>query len=147
MDASLRRNHSAVSALLLAVPFIALLIFAGSKMGDEAGHAASHLAVAVPALLLLSFSSKWRGRAAGGLGSLAHKVVVTGLVLVGGGQVLEAIGAFGFEGYARQYDWLATLHDTAMFSGPPGILLVLIGALLTTVWRMNQRAEGPARSS
>ncbi len=145
MDASFGRNHPALTALAVAVPLIAVLLLVGSRLGDEPGHAASHLAVGLPAVLLLFSASRWRERASGWAGSVGRKLLLLGLALIGGGQVLEAVAAFGYEGYVRQYEWLARLHDFSMFAGPPGLLLVIIGGILTVVARMNQRAEGSGR--
>lgn len=145
MGTSFVREHPAVTALLRALPLVAVLIVVGATIQDEAGHAASHLAIGLPALLLLFSSSRWREPVSGRLGSAARKLLLIGLGLLGIGQSLEAVGALGFEGYARQYEWLATLHDIAMFSGPPGLLLVLVGGILTAVVRMNERSEGSGR--
>ena len=145
MDASFGRNHPALTALLVAVPLIALVVFVGSRTGDEAGHATSHLAVGLPALLLLFSLPRWRERAPGWPGAVGRRLLVIGLALIGGGQVLEAVAAFGFEGYARQHEWLAKLHDLSMFAAPPGLLLLIIGGVFTVVARMNQRAEGSGR--
>lgn len=145
MDTSFVRDRPAVGALLWAIPVVGVLIVVGSRIQDEAGHAASHLAIGIPALLLLFSSSRWREPVPGRLSSGARKLLLIALGLLGLGQSLEAVGAFGFEGYARQYEWLATLHDVAMFSGPPGLLLVLIGGILTAVARMKERAEGAWR--
>lgn len=145
MDTSSAPKHPAVAALLWALPMVAVLIVVGSRIQDEAGHAASHLAIGLPALLLLFSSRRWREPVPGRLGSTGRRLVLVGLGLLAVGQSLEAVGAFGFEGYARQYEWLATLHDLAMFSAPPGLLLLLIGGILTGVTRMNERAEGSGR--
>lgn len=145
MDTSFVREHPVVAALAWAIPLVAVLIVVGSRIQDEVGHAASHLAVGLPALLLLFSSSRWRERVPGRLGSAARKLVLIGLGLLGVGQSLEALGAAGFEGYARQYEWLAKLHDLAMFSGPPGLVLLLVGSILTAVVRLNQRAETAGR--
>lgn len=145
MDTSFVRNHPAVAALLWAIPLVALLIVVGARIQDEAGHAASHLALGVPAFFLLLSSRRWRDSSPGRLGSTGRKLLLIGLGLLGVGQLFEALGAFGFEGYARQYEWLATVHDFAMFSGPPGFLLLLIGGVLTALSRMNERAEGSGR--
>jgi hypothetical protein len=141
MDASIARKHPAVAALLWALPLVAVLLALGWRIQDEVGHAASHLVVGLPALLLLFSSPRWRQPAPGRSGSVARKLAVIGLGLLAGGQLLEAIGAFGFEGYARQYDWLATLHDISMVLGPPGLLLLLLGGILTAVVRMKQRGD------
>ncbi len=145
MDASIARKHPAVAALLWALPLVAVLLALGWRIQDEAGHAASHLVVGLPALLLLFSSPRWRQPAPGRGGSVARKLAVTGLGLLAGGQLLEAIGAFGFEGYVRQYQWLATLHDISMVLGPPGLLLLLLGGILTAVLRMKQRAVARGR--
>lgn len=142
METPFIRKHPAVAALLWALPVVAVLVAVGSRIQDEAGHAASHLVVGLPALLLLFSSSRWREPAPGRSGSVARKLVVIGLGVLGGGQLLEAIGAVGFEGYARQYGWLATLHDISMVLGPLGLLFLLLGGILTAVVRMKQRGDG-----
>lgn len=145
MDASFARRHPALAALLVAVPLVAFLVLVGSRMDDEVGHAASHLAVGLPALLLLGSSRRWQERAPRPLGWAARKLVVVGLAVLGASQAFEALGAFGFEGYARQYDALVTVHDISMFGGPVGLLLLVIGGTLTAIARMNERAEGSGR--
>ena len=145
MDTSFVRNHPAVTALLWAIPVVAILLLVGSRIHDEGGHAASHFAIGLPALASLFSSRRWREPVPGRLGSAARRLLLVGLALLGAGQTFEAIGAFGFDGYARQYEWAATVHDLAMFSGPPGLLLLLIGGLLTAVTRMNERTERSGR--
>lgn len=139
------REHPVLAALLLAIPIVGVVFLVGSRLEDEAGHAASHLAVAVPPLLLLFSSRRWRSNDAEGPGSVARKVLVTGLAVLGFGQVFEAIGGLGFEGYERQYEWLATLHDVSMLSMPAGVLLLLIGGTLMATWRMKQSSAGSGR--
>ena len=145
MDTSFVRNHPAVAALLWAIPVVAVLLMVGTRIHDEGGHAASHFAIGLPALALLFSSRRWREPVPARLGSAARKLLLVGLGLLGAGQTFEAVGAFGFEGYARQYEWAATLHDLAMFSGPPGLLLVMLGGVLTAFTRMNERSERSGR--
>lgn len=145
MDTSFSRSHPALSALIVAVPLIALLVLVGARMDDEAGHAASHLAVGLPALLLLFSSPGWRKPPPGWVGTVGRRLVLIAFAVFGTAQVLEALGAVGFEGYARQYEWLARLHDLSMMAGPPALLLLVIGGVLTAVARMNERAEGSGR--
>lgn len=51
---------------------------------------------------------------------------------MGLGQALESAGAFGFSGN-RQISRLATLHDVALNVGVAGLLLTMLGAVLTAI--------------
>ena len=98
---------------------------------DETAHAAQHLAVAVPVVLVVVAARRvWPrprdDRAAKG----ARMVLLSGLGVFGVGQLVEAAGAFGFEGDKR-VNWLAAVHDFAVALSQVGIIVTVMGALVS----------------
>ena len=80
-------------ALFAAAMVIAINVFAAS----EAGHAYPHLAGGTIAVLLAVAAMRlWRPRGSR-MANAARGVLVGGLLLFGGGQLLESLGALGWE--------------------------------------------------
>lgn len=112
----------------------------------NSAHAASHLAVAVPALVLLATALRaWpppEVRAEG----LSRGVFLLGLGIAGGGMSLEAIGAYGYdEDGGRRIELLTSLHNSAVAIGGIGLLLVVLGGILTAGLHLAGR-RGRVRS-
>jgi hypothetical protein len=95
-------------------------------------HAVFHLSVAILGLLLIVAAlRKLPPNPAGWIGRGPRVLVLAGLVVLYGGQIVEAIGAFGYRGNVR-VSALATIHDVAAVVSPAGMLIVILGAVLTT---------------
>ncbi|MFP5370785.1 MAG: hypothetical protein ACLGI3_08560 [Actinomycetes bacterium] len=116
-------------AFVLAV-VLGYLVSVLPLRGNDA-HAASHLAVAVPAGLLLALARRTWPPPAVRAEVLSRGVFLLGLGLVGGGMVLEAIGAYGYEeDGGRRIEELTTLHSVAVPFGGMGLLLTVLGGIL-----------------
>ena len=80
----------------------------------------------------------WRPRGSR-MANAARGVLVGGLLLFGGGQLLESLGALGWETlgsapreyYLVKYPTLATLHDSIMIVMFIAMPIVALGVLLT----------------
>ena len=118
-----------IGAVLAAIAAVAV----GTMLpvSEEARHAVSHLAPGASALLLALAAAHMRPRPKPQpAGRLARTVLAAGLGTFGVGQVVEALGAFGYSGYER-VNALAALHDGGAFVSVLGLLTVLAGTALS----------------
>lgn len=133
-----------IGAVVAAVAAVAV----GTRLpfSEEGRHAVTHLGPGVPALLLgVAVQRTWsRPRPERGT-RIARIALVAGLVTFGVGQVIEAVGAFGYSGYERT-NALATLHDGGVFVGLVGLLALLAGVALSAFTavasRLGRRPSG-----
>lgn len=96
----------------------------------SSAHAVGHSALGVPVLLLLVVAIKtWPVPAGGRRAWIARSLLLAGLSVFGGGLLIEAIGAFGYNDADQQVNGLAVLHDIGVFLGPLGIVLSIAGAI------------------
>lgn len=97
-------------------------------------HSDVHLIIAVGLAVLIITS--WRAKATAStnwIPSWSARLIVAGLCILAGGQLLEALGAYGwaeFDGYQVVNLRLALLHSIGIRLFPVGLLTVLAGALL-----------------
>lgn len=109
------------------------LLLSRLGLGDPWDHAPGHAVMAVAAVLLLVLVNwRWPRPLAHPASRMARLVLMVGLGTLGLGQALESAGAFGFSGN-RQISRLATLHDFGLNVGVVGLLLTMLGAVLTAI--------------
>ena len=156
---SLRRNALFWTAVALALFAIAMVTVVNVFAPSEAGHAYPHVAGGIPAVLLAVVTIRlWtprRSRVAGA----ARAALVAGLLLFGSGQLLESIGALGWEtvkwapwkSYLVKHPALATLHSSiavrVSIIAIPIFALGVVLTLLSVSTRLpvgHRRAEGTA---
>jgi hypothetical protein len=100
-------------------------------LSSEAEHASGHAVLAMPLLSLIGFALwRWPAPRPRPGAVRARGVIVGGLGIVCAGQLLEAIGAWAFDGDARVRPTLAILHDLGIVVGPLGLLVVGCGITL-----------------
>ena len=132
----LRATVTTVGVLLLG--FALSFIAARLPLGSEGEHFAGHFSVGVTVLLLLLVVLwAWPRPSSDQMRSMARRVLGAGLALVGIGQLVEGVGAFGFRGN-DQVNFLATVHDLAMV-GLVGVPIALVGALLWVMLALAAR--------
>ena len=114
-------------AVILAAVLVALWL--ALPLSGRSEHAVSHLALGVPVALLVVLAVKtWPAPVSGLPASLARKLLLVGLAFLGGGQLIEAIGAFGYDDYDVR-NGLAVFHEMGVLIGPLGIVLTMAGAI------------------
>ena len=117
--------------LTILLSIILHLMLGALSLSGNVGHATDHLTIAVPALVLAWSIAFWcpqrKDTRAARWGRMA---AVTGLVMSGVALVLEAIGAFGYDGDDSRIGALTTLHNTVWLIDFPGNLALLVGFLL-----------------
>ncbi|HVM34629.1 MAG TPA: hypothetical protein VM784_04735 [Actinomycetota bacterium] len=123
---------SVIAAILLFGAVVVLSI--PIRDDDVLGHAASHLAVGLPLLLLLVARLRWPAPAS----PLGRRLLVGGMSIFAAGQILEAIGAFGYDGYDR-VNPLASLHDVGL-AATVAIPVLLCGLALLLVAHLRRPA-------
>ena len=125
------RRHPIASSVAAAVLLGAALagVIGIVRPAGEAQHAAGHLAIGIPLILLAVAAVTLWAPPTAGLGRVARIVLVTGLSVFALGQILESIGAFGYDGYARTNTSLALLHDIGL-AGMIGMPIFTIGVIL-----------------
>lgn len=114
-------------ALVLTLPAVTL------PLRQDVDHAAGHVALGLPALFLLVLARHAWPEPTSRASRIARFTLLTGLGVTGLALLLEAIGAFGYGGPAG-YDavnGLATVHDIAVPFSPLGIVLAMVGAILS----------------
>ena len=135
VQSSARRRYNALVSSSAVLGVAGVLAFGLSRMNldDPWAHPSIHLlaAAAASALLVLALRfwtppfSRWIAR-------VARFVLVGGFAILALGQGLEAVGAFGYDGN-RAISSLAVLHGIAVYVGAAGLLLTMLGALLSVV--------------
>jgi hypothetical protein len=110
-----------VASGLLAVAGLALGVAAGNLAGpSSAGHAVYHASQLLATALLGGIIGWRRGH---GRGSL---LAVIGLLLFAGSQLVEGVGALGFDEDGGRTG-LAVLHDIGIGLTPPAMLAAIAG--------------------
>ena len=120
-----------------------------SLPGPRTQHWAGHLSFAVGMTVLLGTAWRarpaWPGRRAGVISWLP----AIGLAVLLAGQLIEAMGAFGwaeFDGYLVVDDRLAQLHQIGILLFPPGLLLLVAGLGLGAARHFWNGKPGPGQA-
>lgn len=136
-----RRPYRSTAAVVAATVALAFLL---SRLGlpDPWNHAVFHALVGGAALALFALSVwRWPRPLPHRAARQARIVLIVGLAVLGLGQGLEGAGAFGFRGDAESIPRLAQLHDIGLIIGTVGLLLAMLGGLLTVVVRVAARYD------
>lgn len=128
------------SALIALAAVVMLTIVANAfALEDPWAHLSSHLAGAVPVLALVVVAWRaWPPPVADRYGRPTRAIVVVGLLVGGLAQLLEGLGAFGFDGNDR-IGWLAGLHDVGLGVGVLGLLILMFGIGLAVLVGLARR--------
>ncbi|MGI8707603.1 MAG: hypothetical protein ACR2LG_05325 [Actinomycetota bacterium] len=126
------RRHPIASSVAAAVLLAAALagVISLVRPAGEAEHAAGHLAIGIPLILVAVAAVTLWAPPTAGLGRVGRIVLVAGLSVFALGQILESVGAFGYDGYARTNPSLALLHDIGLV-GMIGMPVLTIGVILS----------------
>lgn len=90
-----RPTVTTVGVLLLG--FVLSFVAARLPLGSQGEHFAGHFSVGVTvSLFLLAVLWGWPRPSADQMRSMARRLLIAGLALFGIGQLLEAVGAFGY---------------------------------------------------
>ncbi len=135
------RQYVLLIGVVLTIVAILALSAGASQIGSEnPRHAARHMAVALPLLVLcISIARFFPTPKPTRIGGTGRRAVIWGLGLTSASLVMEAIGAFGYEGDSSRIGALTKMHNTAVILDLPGSLLLLLGLLLGLVSMMNPR--------
>jgi len=129
----LRRHPIAASLALTFLLAVALVLLSLALPLDVKGeHAALHLAIAVPVLILLALAlTVWPPFPSGRATRVGRALFLFGLAVYGGGLVIEAVGAFGYEASGENTtNDLVVAHDVGLVVVPTGLVLALLGAII-----------------
>jgi hypothetical protein len=124
---------------LILVP--AVLFFAAGLFGDAgaADHARMHaMMAAVAALVAFGIAARWP---AAGLAAIAP---ATGFTMFAVAQVIESVGALGYDTIRDTRSDLAVAHDIGMGSTLIGMLGIVVG-VAAGLALASGRLRGPAR--
>jgi hypothetical protein len=102
-------------------------------MSGNADHAGFHVALGVPLLVLLGLAlTTWPSPGAHRAPRIVRIVLLVGIAVFAAGQLLEALGAFGYEddGLGTAND-LVLFHDLGVALGPAGFVLMLAGVIMS----------------
>ncbi len=130
MAASALNRHPIAVTVAGALVFAVVVAQVGLAltMPDEWQHVLSHTGPGIAALFLVAASRRmWPPPAASRPSRVSRTVLVIGLALFGVGQIVEAVGAFGYSGNTRVSN-LALVHDVGVVLSPVGLLVTLAGA-------------------
>ena len=155
---SIRRNSLFWTAVGLALFAFAMVIAVNVFAPTEAGHAYPHVASGIPVILLAVVTMRLWTPSRSRLASAARAALVAGLLLLGGGLLLESVGALGWEtakwtpwveSQLVRYPALTTLHNSigvgVAIIAIPIIILGVALTLLSFGTRLlvrHRRAEG-----
>ena len=146
-DPAKRPSGQGVAVLTIAwlcLAVVALTLAFSVAEGEARSHATSHVFRGFAAIALyLAVGLLWRP-IEGTRGSLGRAAVLVLLVMGAFGQVVEAIGATGYDRFdaATEIGALTTLHNTVGILGPIALLAIpvgVIGLLVTVVVRVRER--------
>lgn len=127
------------SAAAIAGGVLAFIVLGSLGLKDPFAHLFSHLAFAVPALaLLVAAIRRWPPAVPERYAELARRVLVTGLAVAGGGQLMEGLGAFGYTGNGRE-NVLAVAHDLGLGISTLGLLALMFGIGLSILVVLSRR--------
>lgn len=137
-------KHPIATTAVGAAVFALVVAQAGlvAPIGNEGQHSVSHLGPGIAAfLLVLASRVVWPPPADDAASRRARTAVVIGLGVFAVGQIVEAIGAFGYRGNARVSS-LAALHDVGVVLGPMGLLVTLGGIVVSAGVAVARRRGG-----
>lgn len=137
-------KHPIVATAVGAAVFAVVVAQAGlvAPIGDEGQHAVSHLGPGIAGFLLVIASRVlWPPPADDPASRAGRTVVVAGLAIFAIGQIVEAMGAWGYRGDAR-VGFLAAFHDVGVVVGPIGLLATLGGIVLSAGTAVARRRGG-----
>lgn len=122
---------ASIGGTLVAMVILTLTLASADAryaLSSEAEHAIGHAVLALPLLALIG-ASLWLWPTPRPLpGAIrGRRVIIGGLTIVCAGQMLEASGAFAFNGNERVQPTLAILHDLGVVGGPLGLLIIGCG--------------------
>lgn len=140
-------RHPAISYVSAAIALAVALSVAAAMLNDteNLGHAADHLAIATPMLLLvIAIRQRVGPPKPTRIGRSGRHALIAGLILVGGSLLLEAIGAFGYDGDDSRIGFLTSLHNGVWMIQFPGALVLMIGAVLAMLSLGQNRATSSA---
>jgi len=129
-------RHPAILSVVLAIGLaVVLLLVSGALIeAENPSHAANHLAFAIPELVLaFALFRLCRPPKPTRIGRWSRYALVAGLVLIAGGDVIEAIGAFGYAGDQSRIEVLTTIHNGSWMIQFPGAFIFLIGVVLAVL--------------
>jgi hypothetical protein len=143
MVASTLRRHRIAASLLGAITLAVILtvILGGLSLSANMDHATGHLALGIPALLLLVLAVTTWPAPSGRDERVVRTLFVVGLAVFGGGSVLEAIGAFGYDDYTDRDNGLTNLHGIAQVVVAFGFALTLGGAIGVALTALPRAAK------
>lgn len=126
-------------ALTGATLFVGLGVLSSVRVGDIGSHVGSHVVAIVAAGLFLSLILLvWPETGADVANRGTRYLLCAGVFIFLAGQILEVVGAFGYQGY-RRVGGIARLHDVGAVLGPAGLLLAMAGTGLTLVLQLGSR--------
>jgi hypothetical protein len=147
-----RRATAATVGALVAGVALSFLV-TRLPLDSEGEHFAGHFLVGFPVLLVLvAVLWAWPRPSADRTSRMARSVLVVGLAMFGGGQVVEGVGAFGYDGHDR-VNALAGLHNLGFavgllgWSSPWWAPCYRCWSRLTDAWVQSVRAGSPTRCS
>lgn len=136
-----RGGYLSTVAVVAAFVLLGLLL---SRLGlpDPWNHAALHAVFGGAALALFALiRSRWPAPLPHPAARPVRMVLMVGLAVLSLGQGLEGAGAFGFRGDAEFIPGLAQMHDIGLIIGTVGLLLAMLGGLLTVVVSVAARYD------
>lgn len=137
---------SVIGATVLSVVLV-LIADAVSPPDSNVSHSTGHLAIAIPAFLLAWSIARWCPRRKNTRSARwGRRAATIGLVMISAGFVLEAIGAFGYDGGNSRIAALTMLHNASWVIQFPGVPILLVGILLGCR-SLFQRAPEPASTT
>jgi glucan phosphoethanolaminetransferase (alkaline phosphatase superfamily) len=144
VDISFTRRNVLWTVLALALFAVTIIVTSVRYASpDAAGHAYSHLVVGVPVLLLaVTLAWLWRPHRTRTLRDARVLLVLT-LLILGGSQLLESIGAFGYRGDDVIHPLLQTLHNTTTIAAPLAFLVIISFAILLASFSVATHVRNP----
>lgn len=145
-------RHLAIISAVAAVALIVVLSLVTNAVitNENPEHAAGHLSNAVPLLLLAYVLTRVAPRPKPTrLGRLGRRALIIGMTMVGVSEVVEAIGAFGYQeaGDGVRFKSLQSIHNSSWILQFPGALVVLVGMLLAFLSLFQSRLPSRAAES
>ncbi|MGH2603268.1 MAG: hypothetical protein ACRDJ9_28280 [Dehalococcoidia bacterium] len=136
---AVRGRIAATIVLTIALLAAQALAMSALTLGPVAEHAVGHAAMAAPILLLLLLAATvWPSPPPTRLGSGARLVLLGGLAALGGGGLLEGLGALGYAEPTPRAT-LQAIHDIGVLVTIAGLPLTFAGGLLSiaaaALWR------------
>ena len=136
-----KRNLIITSALFAAAVGVFLLITSNAVFDSEnLVHFAMHFIMAIVVLLLALVRFR-RSPKPTRIGRFGRNTLVAGLVVFGVATVIEAIGAFGYLGYAHANQLLTSFHNYSYWLALPGMFITLIGAALGLISLFQRKSS------